>query len=425
MDNGPDKKTYKFLFFPVLLILAFSCSSYDTFLLKTMSNSEKSDILTEKGIAKFREEIEKAGNYSSEKKEEVEKYFRTALAFNRANNTAKEYIRKLSSLKELLFERMYDNAMSYKDIRNKNESDEFNMCFYLEKALAIDPSNKKAQKFKKEIKDVYDKLIKLYASRGGDIKSRINSTRDKNRREKLYIAGNDNYYRATLIDPSNSTFKNELKFYESRIADTVKSKLAELNAGLKKGRFESVADSMYILDQNNRRIYNRFTKEILDLKFRLYYYWGIVLYRDKKYQAAIYKINAALSIKNDNYLAGLKDKINDTLSSEYFKNSFDSIIIDIDEMINNGDLDLAKKKIDYYRKSIRDPGQKRELEKRSKLILDKIPGLYQSAVNDYNDENFDDAMKKFGIVSRINPDYLDLKNYIEKTKNKQQMLQNY
>jgi hypothetical protein len=405
---------------PALFLLLFSCVSNDSSVLDALSSKEKSDILTEKGIALYKEKIERNNDYSSETKDEVKSYFTKALTFNKNNKIALDYISKIDSLAKLGFEKMYNIAVTFRDVKKKSESDEFYMCYYLEKALVIDPSNEKGLKLKKESKNTYDKLEKLYLTRGTDIKNKINSSRVAGDKEKLFIAGNDNYYKGTMIESTNSVFKAELSYYENQIMEIVRNTINSLNSKIRIKQFDAVANALYNLDQNNRRIYNKFTREILDLKFQLYHDWAIDLYGKKNTKLAAYKIDAALSVKNDNYLSDLKKKISDSFNSD----SIDSVLVDIDALIFSGDLYAAKGKIDYYEKSVKDAAQKKELDKRSQSILDKIPDLYQAAVDEYNNENFKEAIIKFDAISKLSPNYLDTNSYLEKSIKTQKILDN-
>jgi hypothetical protein len=415
-------KLTKISFYVLVLSLFFlySCVSNDSSVLDSLNSKEKSDILTEKGIALYKEKIEKNNDYSSETKDEVKKYFTMALSYNKNNKTAMDYINKIDSLAKSGFDKMYNIALTFMDVKKKSESDEFNMCLYLDKALAIDPSNEKGLKLKKAIRSTYDKLVKLYSTRGTDIKNKISKARTEGEKEKLYIAGNDNYYMATVIDSTNPVFKTELSYYENQIREIVKAAIASLNNKIKIKQFDAVANSLYSLDQKNSRIYHEFAREILDLKFQLYHDWAIDLYGKKNQKLALYKIDAALSIKNDNYLSDLRKKISDSSNSD----SIDSVLVDIDALITSGDLYTAKVKIDYYEKSVKDAAQKKELDKRSQSVFDKIPDLYQAAIDEYNNENFKEAIKKFDAINKLSPNYLDTNSYLEKAIKTQGILDN-
>ncbi len=409
-----------FRVFALFLFLA-SCVSNDSSVLDALSEKEKSNILTEEGIGKYKEKIEKNKDFSTETKEEIRKYFTMALSYDKNNKTASDYIKKIDSLSQLLFEKMYAIALSFKNVKKKSESDEFNMCLYLEKALALDPSNEKGLKFKKDNKATYDKLLALYSARGTGIKNKIDKTRVETEKDKLYIEGNDNYYKATLLDGSSSVYKAELSYFENQISETVKRTIASLDGKIKIKQFDAVAAGLYNLDQNNKRIYNKFTREILDLKYRLYHDWAVDLYGKKNFTLAIYKINAALAIKNDKYLSDLKNKISDSFNSD----SIDAVIVDIDALIFDGNLYAAKAKIDYYRKTVKDAAQKKELDERSRLILDKIPDLYQAAIDEYNNENFKEAITKFDAIKKLSPNYSDTNSYLEKAIETQKILDSY
>jgi hypothetical protein len=414
-------KVIKYLFCVLALFLfLFSCISNDSSVLDALSNKEKSDILTKKGIALYQEKIEKNNDYSAETKDEVKKYFTMALSFNKDNKTATDYITKIDSLAKIGYEKMYNIAVTYKDVKKKSEADEFYMCFYLEKALVIDPANEKGLKLKKEINKTYEKLVKLYINRGTEIKNKINSSRVQSEKDKLFIAGYDNFFKATLIDGSNSGFKSELSFFENQIAEMMKTAVTALYNKIKIKQFDAAANALSALDQNNAKVHKRFAREILDIKFQLYRDWAVDLYGKKNLKLALYKIDAALSIKNDNYLSDLKNKISDSITSD----SFDSILADIDALIFSGDLYAAKGKIDYLKNSTKDAANKQELAKRAQLILAKIPDLYQAAVDEYNAENIKEAINMFDAINKLRPNYLDTNSYLEKAIKIQKILDN-
>jgi polyhydroxyalkanoate synthesis regulator phasin len=411
------------IIFICFLSLNSCLTGNDSFLISNLNDDEKSDLLTQKGIERYKKEIEQNEEYK--KSEEIKKYFTTALSYNNANKTAAEYIKKIDFVKQRLVNKYYKTAIYYKNKKNRTIDDEYNMCYYLEKSIEIEPSNKDALKLKRENKDVYDKLIKFYLNKGNDIKNKIKDSKNDSYTERLYINGINNYKRILLIDASNNQALNEYKSFESEISKIVSSQIKALGNKIKAGNYDEVYESLNKLDKNNQIINNKYNDEILDLKYQLYYNWSIFLYKKNKLQLSLYKINAALSIKKDNYLLSLKDKISETLQSEFFKNSFESLSDEIDELIDNGSLDVAKNKIDGLKKSVKDQNQKKELDNKINRIIQKLPTIYDEAVNAYNDENFDIAIKKFQIIITVDPNYKEAKNYLDKAVEKQKVLENY
>lgn len=411
-----------YLFFLPLLIFIISSKSTDSFIIKNLNDAEKSKILTDKGVLIYENEIEKKQEYNEDSINKVKEYFLNALLLDNNNEKAKEYIKKIESEKQNSFNKMTNKVFFYKNKKNKTEKDEFNQCFFLERALDINPTDNNALKLKRELKPLYDNLVSKYLSDGNKIKEMINNTKSENDKISLYVRGYDIYNKIKLIDGTNNSATKEIAYYSNQLAKVTAQKLKENDAKLKSDKFSEVYAALKDMDNYNNKSNRKYTKEILDLKFRLFNLWGMDLYGKGNYQSSLYKINEALAIKYDKNLENIKSVALEKLNTEYIKNSYETTLALIDELIDKENLNQAKVKIDAMLKIVKDASRKSELNEKSKIVIDKSRELYNSAIEDYNNENFSDAIRKFQIVIKIISDYRDVKNYLEKSLEKQKVL---
>jgi len=413
----------KFLFLLVLIII-ISCKSADRFIIKNFDDFEKSKILTDKGIAIYENDIEKKQEYTEGTINIVKEYFLYALYLDKSNERAKEYIKKMDSLKQYFFNKMMKSVFLYKNKNKRQDRDEYYLCYYLEKALEIDPANSEALKLRSELKTLREKLVDSYTSEGDKIKEMINKTKSEDDKIKLYVSGYDIYKYIKLIDNTNNNAIKELEYYSNQLEKVTVQKLKENEAKLRAGKFNEVYTALKVIVNYNDRSYGKHTREITDIKYRLFYFWGLDLYRKGEFLNSLYKINEALVIKKDRNLLNIKRNITEEkLNTENIKNSYESVMAEIDDHIDKENLVMAKIKIDSLLKMVKANEQKIELKEISKTVIEKSKELYDTAVKDYNDENFSEAIRKFQIVIKVISDYKDVKSYLDKSVEKQKVIE--
>jgi hypothetical protein len=410
-----------FVFF--LLILVTSCKSTDMFLIKILDDSEKAKIVNDKGIASYKINIEQNQDINSINI--VKPYFLKTLEYDKNNAVAKEYISKLANFKTEYLNKMLRNAAALRDKKDRKESDEYAIAYNIERVLTIDPGNKEALKMKRELKANYDKLIKLYLDKANESVKKADSIQDNNRKERVLLEAYDYYKKILVLDKVNSQAVKLKKTIENIFVEKVRTMLAEANSYLQKKQYAKADKLFDSIEYYNKKIDNKFIKEIKTVEYKVYYNWALSLYKTNKIDSSLYRVNQAIQAGRESEALDLRNKINSVLKDADLSKSFDSAIDDIDEMIANDDLVPAKNKIDSLSQVAQSNVQKSLLEKKLSTIMEKLTPIYNSAVADYNSENYKDASDKFGKIVNIAPDYKDAKSYYDKASEKQKILEKY
>ena len=202
----------------------------------------------------------------------------------------------MDSLKQYFFNKMMKSVFLYKNKNKRQDRDEYYLCYYLEKALEIDPANNEALKLRSELKALREKLVDSYTSEGDKIKEMINKIKSEDDKIKLYMSGYDIYKYIKLIDNTNNNAIKELEYYSNQLEKVTVQKLKENEAKLRAGKFNEVYTALKVIVNYNDRSYGKHTREITDIKYRLFYFWGLDLYRKGEFLNSLYKINEALAI---------------------------------------------------------------------------------------------------------------------------------
>jgi len=414
------KKVISIFIFVLFLI---SCKSTDMFLLSSFDDSEKAKILSEKGIAAYKKNIEQNQDLNSIEKVKI--YFLKALEYDKNNSTATEYILKLVNFRDDYLNKIYKTISILKDRKDKKDSDEFAMCSGVERLLVLDPKNKNYQKLKTELKPTYDKIIKLYTEKAAEVVKKSEGIKDNNKKEKSLMEALDYYKKILAIDQKNFTAKKGKEDFEKTYIVKIKNLISEIDKKIQQKQFDKAASSFDLLDSYNRQIDLKYITEIKDLEFRNYYNWALELNSKNKTGQAVNVLNKAISIKKDNDAIRLRNKLQSSQKDVDLTKSLDATLNEIDELINNDDLIGAKNKIDSLMSYAKTADQKDKLNGKLSLIKEKIPSIYDSAVGDYNAEKFKDAIKKFGIIIKIDPNFKDAKSYYDKANEKQKLIDKY
>ena len=415
----------KNIFLSLLFIFAFiSCKSGDSFLLESLNDSEKSDILTNKGIERYQKDL--IENEDTTRIESVKVYFVRALEYNPANQTATQYIKRVDSFKDLLVKRLLNAALRYKNIgKNKSELDEFNMCYFIQSALNLDPRSKEAEKMKNEAKDSFKKIIDIFMQRGDKTKEAHSKEKNETVLKRMEFDAIYFYNRVLLLDPDNVKAKSEKSNFESFILSDMRKLADEASKFLNAKNYIEARNKIYLLKDYGNKLGDKMKDEISKLDYNLNYNWANYLYSINNLDLASAKIWLALEANKSQEAYNLNRVIQEKRSKVILAQSFDSIVENIDQLINANELSNAKRSIDNIYKSLANQKQKDTLDSKISVINSKIAPLYNEAIQNYNEENFKDAIKKFKTILEIDENYKDAKQYYNKAIEKQKTIESY
>ncbi|HMB00384.1 MAG TPA: hypothetical protein VKS21_05290, partial [Spirochaetota bacterium] len=294
------------IFSSLILITVFTTSCFKSgYLLIKLDNEDRAEALTEKGIDVYNKEIKKKGNYDNTRK--IARYFKIALKYDPANKQAQQYLKLARTAKQRGAENYYNKARYYKKKQRKDTQDKFNMLFYLEKALKLNPRYEKARRLKKELKPVYRSLTDYYEKQGGKYYKLFKNTDKTASKEKYAIKAGKNYGRIRLIswdlqaggrkDKVVSYMENRFNYKEKQIkADIKKHAFGKAAAGVTElYKFSTIDES--------------FVKPCRDIDFQLKYTKAKYYHERGKEHAALGNVKAALQIYNNRKARKLKTKI--------------------------------------------------------------------------------------------------------------------
>ena len=413
----------------ILIILSiFNCTSYDLFIVNNFDNKEKSNILASKGIELYKNELEKKSNYESIP--EIRKIFLMALRLYQDNNNAILYLKRTNIFKKNKFKQIYATAIKYKNKTKKSEQDEFNMCYFLQESLKIDPNHIKAVELKKEIWPVYKKLVNIYLDKGKAIKKELKKVKNEAENNNQITKALNFFGRALLLDPENKAAKEEKQYFENLVIKNMKNIIAGAEADIKLNNFKSALAKVRKLKNYNKLVDQKLLPETNNIEHNIYFNQAKNYLSNNEYTLARKRIKQALIIKKEKNAIDLKkridliiiSKMNKTVRQKNLQNS----IAKIDLLIEDDELNIAENRISNLLETTSEKKYIAQLKNRLtkiKEIKNKIlSDLYKNAVNDYNNENFKEAILKFRQIADFDENYDNTQEYLDKAIEKQKAL---
>lgn len=430
-------KIIKYAVFTAFLISLYGCktqaetkSEHSKFLINKLSYEEQSYVLSAKGVSLYNE-LEKTLNYSEIP--EIREYFIKALYLHKNNVEAITYLKRINEFRSRNFNRMYETALRFKNRENRTEQDNFNMCFYIQKALEISPQHVKGVKLKEEVSHEFDKLIVLYNERGRAVKNELQAVTDKNIRDELILKGLDSFGRILLISPGNKEAGAEKEYFESVIISSMKEIIAQSLSDIENRKYSSIESSIALLEKYNARVDNRMRNEIAEIRYKMNYNQAQDFLRQNNLSIARRRISTALMYRNTAEALNMQREINRriaSLTSEYRKQQdFATLNNEVNLLIKEEEFSLAR---DRVKELLDKAGNNQERVRITALqneinqkIKDILPKLYQEAVSAYNSENFREAIVKFQKIIGMEPNYEQAQDYLHKAVRRQEVLDRF
>ena len=423
------KMRLQFSIYLVIILTFMNCTSYDLYIVSKFDNKDKSNVLANKGIELYKSELEKKSNYESIP--EIRKIFIMALRLYQDNYNAILYLKRTNVFKKEKFKKIYATAVKYKNRKKKSEQDEFNMCYFLQEALKIDPKHIKAIELKNEIWPVYKKLVNIYLDRGKTIKKELKKAKNDAENNTLFTKALNFFGRALLLDPDNKAAKDEKQYFENLVIDNMKDIMAEAEADIKKSDFKNAQIKVKTLKNYNKLIDQKLLTETKNIEHDIYLNQAKNYLTDNEYTLARKKIKQALDIKKEKQALDLKknidaiiiSKINRTTKQKSLQNS----IVKIDKLIDDNELKIAEDRIQSLIQTTSEEKYINQLKTRlskiqntkNKILID----IYKQAVDDYNNENFKEAIAKFRQIIELDENYENSQEYLDKAIEKQKALE--
>jgi hypothetical protein len=407
------------------IVLSMACVSLgdDAFLVKSLDDANKSTALTNQGIAAYNSLI---GQADYEKAADVQRFFVVALRYNPGNLKAKQYLDKIDDFRNGIVRDKLKTANRLLAKSPRKEEDNFAIIVALQTAVSIDPSNDEATKLLKDNASVQSGLVDAYLQRSKDAQAKAaDASASASFRESGYLRAYDNAAKAVLVAPSNAQAAKQKAALGSELDkafDSHKDAAAKLVA---KGKFEDARVELASMRSLDDRLDDRHAAQISAATYDLNLKWAKALYAKNLLQDADDKLDLAIAAKRGDEAIALKAKIAQKSSSADQAAAFTAALPEIDRLIAKGDLLGANKRLLATAKLTKDRAKLNQLDDRRSQISDGLGALYEKGIAAYRAEDFKSAIAQLSVVVKIDAEYEQASDYLDKAREKQRLLSQY
>jgi hypothetical protein len=402
---------------------------------------EKSKYLTQKGIDLFKTEIEVKENYK--KMDEAKKLFKAALRFDQLNLTAARYLIIIDDYKTVKIKERLGAIDKLTGKKNRSSRDNYYICYNIQKAFELDPSNNEVITVRNETKSTRDTLVKKYIGESDKIEDRLKMEDPDNKKTITYLQSLDWIGWALSIDPENSIVKNKHKSVLKELAVIFQRETALFNEKKENGDYPGAESVLKNLMNINKRLLEKFASEEKKMGYSLNYNWAKEFLAKNQLYLADQKINIALKYNRSKEAINLKKKITSKIKEGKAQKLSDQInkqdivdagkaqelynqgIVEIDSYLSKGDIIAAYDKIQWFLIQTTNKAEMDQLMQREKKVKLELPGLYSRAIEAYNAEKFDYAIELLQIIVKIDSDFEQASSYLDNARSKQNLLKNF
>jgi hypothetical protein len=408
-----------------LIIFLIRCSTTDDtrFLIDNLDNKEKSDLLTEKGLALYKAELEQKENYGEIGR--VKQYFEAALRFDPANNLAKTYLSKTESYVHDIVTSKIKAAKDYLKKRKRTEEDNYRLAVNIANAAELEPENSEIRAIRDTAETIINGLMDKYLKTARAEKNLINKNDSIEKKESVLVTVLDYYDRIILVSGDTGSVRAERDDVVNALYSILENRIDSAEKKLHAGRFQDSERELVSISGLDTRLSNHFEKQRNDLAYDLYYSWSGAYVRAKNFKAAEVTINRALSIRKTAEAYDLKAKIDRTNNEDKIASQFSGWLNEIDSAIDRRNYADAYWKIKNVRARISDTRRIELVRNRESRIEGLVPQLYDSAIQLYQAESFREAIELLEVVLDAKGTYKDARAYIDRARQKQSVLDTY
>jgi tetratricopeptide (TPR) repeat protein len=227
------------------------------------------------------------------------------------------------------------------------------------------------------------------------------------------------------IDPQNRSAQAEKSSIRPELNGIVEEHLQAARQKIDKSQFAEARKDVQLLEELNRKLERAFDRQVTDLGYTLNYRWAKALFDRKDYASSEAKAAAAIAIRKTDEATALKSKAAQARARAEAGGSFEAGLEQADRLIEQGDWAGAWRKINALSKNMQDRGTLANLENRRERVRAQLPALYEKAVGQYKAEDFEKAIELLETVLKIDVDYEQAAEYMDKAKAKQKLIEQY
>jgi len=406
------------------ILLISSCTSLgDTILLaKEMDAKYRAEALVSAGKDMYKDKLLAKEDVSAA--EVVQRYFEAALRFDPENAEAAKYIVIVENYRDTRFKNFIQKAEALIAKEKRSADDEYIMLIAIYTANSIYPKDTNAIKLAADSADIRKAYVNARLEEAEAIKTALKPDSKDADKEKAYISAFNITLKAREIDPKDRKVNSMFTALKKDIANIVKNRLENINTLLAKASFSDANSVLNLLKDLDKKIDYEFASEIQATEYKLHLSWAKYHENRKEWTKANNQIKAALAVQRGSEALALQKRVSAAASEEEKGANFDAGLRNLDAYLTKNDLPSAHRLLLTLEKTA-NAQQKQLLDKHRKSINDALPAIYQAGVKAYKEERFKDAIASFEMVFAVSASYEEAADYLDKSRAKQKLLDQY
>jgi len=408
-----------------LALSVVSCASLgDPFLLALdVDGKYQAEALVSAGKDAYRERLVAQGDVAASI--EVQRYFEAALRYDPTNAEAARYLAIVEDYRANRFADSMKRAEALLDKPKRSADEEYAMLLAIRRANSIYPSDASAMKLLATTGDARKAYVAARLEEAEALKAGLKPDAKDAERERVYIAAFTLVSRTRDVEPKDVKGNYAYRELRADIAAIVKKRLDGMSAMASRGAFEEAKGVLTLVKDLDKKIGHEFSDDIKNAEYELYLSWAKYHEGRREWARADARVRTALAVQKGSEAVALQKRIAAAVDAEERGASFDAGLKNLDAYIAKKELVKAQRLLASLSKTASDDAQRRALDRRRKTLLDALPPLYQSGVKAYREERFKDAVAAFEVVVAVGGSYEDAVDYLEKSRAKQKLLDQY
>ncbi len=408
--------------FTALLLL--SClSAPDKFLLDSLDAETRSGALTDAGIEQYNLHLVQRSDYDSIAS--VRAFFTNALALDPSNERAQQYLAMVDKYRGSKLAANVENADKLLAKEKRTPEENLRLVLSVEAATRLDPSSEDARRLAKATAGIRAGTIQSLLAAEQATLAKITADTSEDGRDRLMIEAWRSINQAFTIDPKSAAVQKEQARMKAEVAAIGTRRLGAARKLIAAGKFTATRTAIATMTDLNGRSGGLLAANVRTATYELNYQWAKWLYDQKEYVTAAVRIDAALAARREAPAAALKKQITDARMKAEVGETFEAGLAQADRLIGQGELAAAWRRLDALAASTDDKTKIGSLDTRRQKVRGALKGLYDEGVAHYRDESFEEAIDALETVVQIDPGYEQAADYLEKARDKQQLVDQF
>ncbi len=398
--------------------LILSCTTFraNTFVLKQITPQEKAERLFKEGLSLYNQELMENNNLREIGR--IRTFFSDALKLDPMHQRAAQYLKELETFKDVRFEAYLKKARDLQAKANRTDREDYQMVLAVKQAADLRTLHAGLISLKFKTRGTRNAVIQARETAITAQIPPILAERNPQNLNRLLGRIATTLTELEAIDPNNSTAKSSRRTIDSHVATLAQRDIDSAREKLAASRFAESETEVLRAERTLTPMIQEPNTEIERLKYDLYYRWAASLLQAKRYQLAAEKINLALAIERTTAAVSLKTRISAAASIRDYDAEINDIVSSVDSLMERGDLGGAWDVIEANLPRLRVQANKNRLLAKQAAIVEKINVIYREGVALYNDEDYEEARRRFRVVVRINADYEQAQSYLDRANTK-------